>query len=52
MDTGILGLISWLGVLSALSIENGSGKVTVQQVTSHFIFRCIVLSSGTPGWIW
>src|ERR1700693_3721115 len=34
-----------------MSIENCSGKVTVQHVTSHFISRCTLLSSGAPGWI-
>jgi hypothetical protein len=38
MDTGVLGLRSWLRVLSALSIEEGSLEVTRSQVVFHFHF--------------
>src|SRR6266705_6723195 len=38
MDTGVLGLTSWLRVLSALSIAGGSGEVTCSQVVFHFYF--------------
>src|SRR5260370_8631724 len=31
--------------------RGGKVNVTVQHVTSHFISRCILLSSGAPGWI-
>src|SRR6266852_2204668 len=33
------------------SIPRREVEVTVQHVTSHFIFRCIVLPCGAPGWI-
>ena len=33
------------------SIPRWEAEVTVQQVTSHFISRCILLLSGAPGWI-
>src|SRR2546426_5365749 len=33
------------------SIARREAEVTVQHVTSHFISRCILLSSGGPGWI-
>src|SRR5437588_9540152 len=33
------------------SIPRWEAEVTVQHVTSHFIFRCILLLSGVPGWI-
>src|SRR5882762_8876752 len=36
MDTGVLGLRSWLRVLSALSIAGGSLEVTRSQVVFHF----------------
>src|SRR2546429_6590809 len=36
MDTGVVGLTSWLGVLSALSIAGGSLEVTRSQVVFHF----------------
>ncbi len=38
MDTGVLGLTSWLRVLSALSIAGGSGEVIRSQVVFHFHF--------------
>src|SRR5438034_9922990 len=38
MDTGVLGLTSWLRVLSALSIAGGSLEVTRSQVVFHFHF--------------
>src|SRR2546423_14986534 len=38
MDNGVLGLRSWLRVLSALSIAGGSLEVTRSQVVFHFHF--------------
>jgi len=38
MDTGVVGLTSWLRVLSALSIAGGSLEVTRSQVVFHFHF--------------
>src|SRR5437588_12242011 len=33
------------------SIPRWEAEVTVQHVTSYFIFRCILLPCGAPGWI-
>src|SRR2546423_14700596 len=38
MDNGVLGLRSWLRVLSALSLAGGSLEVTRSQVVFHFTF--------------
>ena len=38
MDNGVLGLTSWLRVLSALSIAGGSLEVTRYQLVFHFQF--------------
>src|SRR2546428_8152237 len=38
MDTGVLGLTSWLRVLSALSIAGGSGEAIRSQGAFHFHF--------------
>ena len=38
MDTSVVGLKSWLRVLSALSIAGGSLEVTRSQVVFHFHF--------------
>src|SRR6266704_2191830 len=38
MDTGVVGLRSWLRVLSAVSIAGGSLEVTRSQVVFHFHF--------------
>src|SRR5215469_8877638 len=38
MDTGVVGLTSWRGVLSAQSIEGGSGEVTRHRLTDHLSF--------------
>src|SRR5437867_543402 len=35
MDTGVVGLTSWLRVLSAQSIKGGSGEVTRHRLTDH-----------------
>src|SRR5258708_36929905 len=41
MDNGVLGLTSWLRVLSAQSIEGGSGKVTRHRLTDHLSFHLL-----------
>jgi len=44
-------LVSSLLPEAKQSIPRWEADVTVQYVTSHFISRCISLSSGVPGWI-
>src|SRR5438270_686064 len=46
MDNGVLGLTSWLGVLSAMSIEGGSREVTLSQLASHFHLLRVAGGSG------
>jgi hypothetical protein len=41
MDNGVLGLTSWLRVLSAQSIEGGSGEVTRHRLTDHLSFHLL-----------
>ena len=41
MDTGVVGLTSWRRVLSAQSIEGGSGEVTRHRLTDHLSFHLL-----------
>src|SRR6266568_2141634 len=46
MDTGVVGLTSWLRVLSAVSIAGGSLEVTRSQVVFHFHFSFLLCHRG------
>src|SRR5438093_8630176 len=46
MDTGVVGLTSWLRVVSALSIAGGSLEVTRFQVVFHFHFSFLLCHRG------
>src|SRR5256712_9202892 len=46
MDTGVVGLTSWLRVLSALSIAGGSLEVTRSQVVFHFHLYFLLCHRG------
>src|SRR3989442_11764928 len=46
MDNGVLGLTSWRRVLSAMSIEGGSGEVTLSQLVFHFHFYFLLCHRG------
>src|SRR5437899_13052726 len=41
MDTGVVGLTSWRRVLSAQSIQGGSGEVTRHRLTDHLSFHLL-----------